>query len=249
MSGTDIIFAYLIYFAAFMWDPLSMGGVLLIGFFSKKNLVAFWGGVIWGVIAQVPHFFVSIELLGEKSAINELNAVIPLALGVGILTLLINWVKIKVTAPGDKPFKEEKEGRTPSEPSQAVQLDEVSEKFVEPESLLLPISDSTNDDSRNLKKEEAAMGFKFWMASGILGVSSAFFLEIVKYKSYSGGSFRLETNGALATLGLVFLSSIALKFIRDAITEKPQEPDKVGWGKQQRQEPEKVTQPEQSQNS
>jgi hypothetical protein len=226
----DLIVYYLIYFSAFMWDPFSMGGVLLIGFFSKKNSVAFFGGIIWGVIAQVPSYLVSVQILGERSANNELIEGIPLAFGVGILTLLINWVKIKVTGPGSKSFEEE---ITQPEQSHAVQLDE---KFVEPESLLLPISDSTNDYSRNLKKEEAAMGFKFWMASGIMGVSSAFFLEIVKYKSYSGGSFRLETNGALATLGLVFLSSIALKFIRDAITEKPQEL-------------EETTQPEQSQNS
>ncbi len=65
------------------------------------------------------------------------------------------------------------------------------------------------------------MGIKFWAASGILGVASAFMLDVMKYKSYSGNLIRFERNGELATLGLVFLASIALRIIRDAIKEKP----------------------------
>jgi hypothetical protein len=69
------------------------------------------------------------------------------------------------------------------------------------------------------------MSLKFWTASGILGVASAFMLGIVEYATYRRSNIRIDDNGELATLGLVFLSSIALRIIRDAIQEKPQTPN------------------------
>ncbi len=61
------------------------------------------------------------------------------------------------------------------------------------------------------------MGIKFWLASGVLGVASAFILEIIKYNGNSAIKIRTADNGELATLGLVFLASIALGIIRKTI--------------------------------
>jgi hypothetical protein len=61
------------------------------------------------------------------------------------------------------------------------------------------------------------MGIKFWLASGVLGVASAFILEIIKYDGGSAIKIRIDDNGELATLGLVFIASIALRIIRKSI--------------------------------
>ena len=61
------------------------------------------------------------------------------------------------------------------------------------------------------------MGIKFWLASGVLGVASAFILKIIEYNGNSAIKIRTDDNGELATLGLVFLASIALRIIRKSI--------------------------------
>ncbi|MFT4579551.1 MAG: hypothetical protein ACI8PD_002218 [Nitrospinales bacterium] len=61
------------------------------------------------------------------------------------------------------------------------------------------------------------MGIKFWFASGILGVASAFILKIIEYNGGSAIYIRIADNGELATLGLVFIASIALRIIRKAL--------------------------------
>ena len=61
------------------------------------------------------------------------------------------------------------------------------------------------------------MGIKFWLASGVLGVASAFILKIIEYNGGSAIKIHIVENGELASLGLVFLASIALRIIRKAI--------------------------------